>query len=84
MQAICDRLGPGTINVFLQRWFSWLPLPFTDADRDAGYWWETSMRQIEFTQTARSANSKSLRFEGIAGTHTGRLKLDTDVKNSGT
>jgi hypothetical protein len=51
LQAICDRLGPGTINVFLQRWFSRLPLPFTDADRDAGYWWETSMRQIEISRT---------------------------------
>jgi hypothetical protein len=28
-----------------------LPLPFTDADRDAGYWWETSMRQIETSRT---------------------------------
>ena len=24
--------------------------PFTDADRDAGYWWETSMRQAEFAR----------------------------------
>ncbi|HEX3650174.1 MAG TPA: hypothetical protein VHV49_17235 [Pseudonocardiaceae bacterium] len=22
LQAICDRLGPGTINVFFQRWMS--------------------------------------------------------------
>lgn len=29
-QAICDRLGPGVINVFRQRWFSRLPLPFTN------------------------------------------------------
>jgi hypothetical protein len=51
LQAICDRLGPGTINVFVQRWLARLPLPFTDADRDAGYWWETSMRQIEVART---------------------------------
>lgn len=51
LQAICDRLGPGTINVFVQRWLSVLPQPFTDADRDAGYWWETSMRQVEFSRT---------------------------------
>ena len=51
LQAICDRLGPGTINVFVQRWLARLPLPFTDADRDAGYWWETSMRQIEMSRT---------------------------------
>jgi hypothetical protein len=51
LQAICDRLGPGAINVFVQRWLTRLPQPFTDADRDAGYWWETSMRQIETSRT---------------------------------
>jgi hypothetical protein len=51
LQEICDRLGPGTINVFVQRWLAVLPQPFTDADRDAGYWWETSMRQVEFSRT---------------------------------
>jgi hypothetical protein len=51
LQAICDRLGPGTIEVFFQRWMSRLPLPLTDADRDAGYWWELSMRQIEVSRT---------------------------------
>jgi hypothetical protein len=28
-----------------------LPLPLTDADRDAGYWWELSMRQTETSRT---------------------------------
>jgi hypothetical protein len=51
LQAICDRLGPGTITVFFQRWMSRLPLPLTDADRAAGYWWELSMRQIEVSRT---------------------------------
>ena len=51
LQAICDRLGPGTINVFFQRWMSVLPLPLSDADRAAGYWWELSMRQIEASRT---------------------------------
>jgi hypothetical protein len=51
LQAICDRLGPGTIEVFFQRWMSVLPLPLTAADRDAGYWWELSMRQIETSRT---------------------------------
>lgn len=27
LQAICDRLGPGTITVFFERWMSHLPLP---------------------------------------------------------
>ena len=51
LQEICDRLGPGTINVFVQRWLSRLPLPFGNTDRAAGYWWETSMRQIEISRT---------------------------------
>ncbi len=51
LQAICDRLGPGTINVFFERWTSRPPLPLTSADRDAGYWWELSMRQIETSRT---------------------------------
>ena len=51
LQAICDRLGPGTINVFAERWLTILPTPLTDADRAAGYWWELSMRQIEVSRT---------------------------------
>jgi hypothetical protein len=51
LQAICDRLGPGAITVFAERWWSILPLPLTDHDRAAGYWWEVSMRQIEVSRT---------------------------------
>ena len=51
LQAICDRLGPGTLGVFFERWMSRLPLPLGPADRAAGYWWELSMRQIEVSRT---------------------------------
>ena len=51
LQAICDRPGPATIGVFFERWMSRLPLPLTEADRAAGYWWELSMRQIEVSRT---------------------------------
>jgi hypothetical protein len=51
LQQICDRLSAGTINVFVQRWLARLPMPFGATDRDAGYWWETSMRQIETSRT---------------------------------
>ena len=47
LQAICDRLGPGAIQVFAERWWAILPLPLTEHDRVAGYWWELSMRQVE-------------------------------------
>ncbi len=51
LQAICDRLGPGVIRVFAERWWSILPLPLTEHDRAGGYWWELSMRQIETSRT---------------------------------
>jgi len=51
LQEVCDRLGAGTINVFVQRWLARLPLPFGHVDRDAGYWWEASMRQVEIART---------------------------------
>jgi hypothetical protein len=51
LQEICDRLGPGTIGVFFERWMSQLPLPLTEHDRTDGYWWELSMRQVEVSRT---------------------------------
>jgi hypothetical protein len=51
LQEICDRLGPATITVFLERWWARLPLPLTAADRTGGYWWDTSMRQVEVSRT---------------------------------
>jgi hypothetical protein len=51
LQEICDRLQPGTIEVFAQRWLARLPLPFGPADQRAGYWWEISMRQVEVSRT---------------------------------
>jgi hypothetical protein len=51
LQTICDRLGPGTIGVFFERWMSRLPVPLTEHDRAAGYSWELSMRQIEVSRT---------------------------------
>ncbi len=51
LQAICDRLGPGTVQVWFERWMARIPLPLTSADREAGYWWELSMRQTETSRT---------------------------------
>jgi hypothetical protein len=51
LQAICDRLGPGAIRVFAERWWQVLPLPLSEHDRAAGYWWELSMRQVETSRT---------------------------------
>jgi hypothetical protein len=51
LQRICDALQPGTINVFFQRWLARLPLPLGPKDRNAGYWWECSMAQVEVSRT---------------------------------
>ena len=51
LQAICDRFGPGTVQVWSGRWMARLPLPLTGAGRDAGYWRELSMRQVETSRT---------------------------------
>ena len=51
LQRICDVLQPGTIEVFFQGWLHRLPLPLGPADRQAGYWWECSMAQVEVSRT---------------------------------
>ena len=51
LQAICDRLGPDQINALLDKWLAILPDPFTDADRTAGYRYEISVLQAEFSLT---------------------------------
>jgi len=51
LQDICGRLQPGTIEVFAQRWMHRIPMPFGSTDRDAGYWWECSMRQVGVSRT---------------------------------
>jgi hypothetical protein len=52
LQEICDRFGPGVVQVWFQRWMAQLPLPLDPArDRDAGFWWELSMRQVEVSRT---------------------------------
>ena len=51
LQAVCDRLGPGDVQGFFDRWITRIPTPFTPDDHRAGYWWELSMRQVEVSRT---------------------------------
>ena len=51
LQRICDTLTSGKIRVFCERWWARLPLPLTEADRGAGYWWDISLRQVEVSRT---------------------------------
>lgn len=68
LQAICDRLGPGVIRVFAERWWARLPLPLAARDRDAGYWWDISMRQVEVATTIVFSAPRHARsfFEALA------------------
>ena len=47
LQHICDRFGPADVRAFFERWMAIIPRPFTDGDRQAGYFWDLSMRQVE-------------------------------------
>jgi len=51
LQAICDALGPAHIYALLEKWLTRLPDPFTDADRAAGYRYQVSVLQAEFSLT---------------------------------
>jgi hypothetical protein len=51
LQAICDRFGPSDVQGFFDRWMSVIPLPLTAEDKNAGYFWELSMRQVEVSRT---------------------------------
>jgi hypothetical protein len=68
LQEICDRFGPGVIRVFAERWWTRLPLPLSTRDRDAGYWWDISMRQVEYATTLVFTAPRHARafFEALA------------------
>ncbi|MGH8732968.1 MAG: hypothetical protein ACREVB_04735, partial [Burkholderiales bacterium] len=51
LQRICDAIGPADVQRLFRRWMARLPLPLSEADRSAGYDWQLSMRQIEFSRT---------------------------------
>lgn len=51
LQKICDSFGPEHIDALLRKWLRILPNPFTDDDETAGYRYELSMLQTEFSLT---------------------------------
>ena len=51
LQRIRDRLGEEQIDALLRKWLARLPHPFTAADRAAGYRYELSILQAEFSLT---------------------------------
>src|ERR1700756_1590207 len=51
LQAICDGLSAAKIDALLRKWLRLLPHPFTGADRKAGYRYDISILQAEFSTT---------------------------------
>jgi hypothetical protein len=51
LQAICHSLGPAQIDALLRKWLARLPHPFSPADRAAGYRYDISILQAEFSLT---------------------------------
>lgn len=51
LQVICDQLGPDQIDALLRKWLAILPHPFSPADRAAGYRYQLSVLQAEFSLT---------------------------------
>jgi hypothetical protein len=51
VQAICDGLTAEAIDKLVRKWLARLPHPFTPADRAAGYRYQLSVLQAEFSLT---------------------------------
>jgi hypothetical protein len=51
LQQICDSLDAASIETFFARWLAILPSPYTQDDRNAGYHYQLSLLQIEFSLT---------------------------------
>ena len=51
LQRTCDRLDSEQIDGLLRKWLGRLPHPFTGADRRAGYRYDISVLQAEFSLT---------------------------------
>jgi hypothetical protein len=51
LQKICEGLSAARIDALLRKWLRLLPHPFTGADRKAGYRYDISILQAEFSLT---------------------------------
>src|ERR1700687_3822086 len=51
MQRVCDELSAGKIDRLLRKWLKRLPHPFPPRDRAAGYRYDLSILQAEFSLT---------------------------------
>src|SRR5262249_8491196 len=69
LQTICDSLSAAKIDALLRKWLRLLPHPFTGADRKAGYRYDISILQAEFslTQVLDQPVHGRLFFEQVIG-----------------
>jgi hypothetical protein len=51
LQQLCDGLSAAKIDALLRKWLARLPHPFTAQDRKAGYRYDASILQAEFSLT---------------------------------
>jgi hypothetical protein len=51
LQELCDGLSASQSDALLRKWLARLPHPFTDQDRKAGYRYDLSILQAEFSLT---------------------------------
>jgi hypothetical protein len=51
LQQLCDKLSAETIEALVRKWLRLLPHPFSRKDRAAGYRYEISILQAEFSLT---------------------------------
>ena len=51
LQSVCQQLGAEQIDGLLRRWLARLPHPFSAQDRQAGYRYDLSILQAEFSLT---------------------------------
>jgi hypothetical protein len=70
LQRICDGLGARQIQALVDKWLALLPNPFTSADTAAGYEYNVSMLQVEFslTQMLDAPTSGRVFFENVINT----------------
>ena len=73
LQAICDRFGPADVQGFFDRWITRIPIPLTSDDREAGYFWDLSMRQVEVCRTLVFDDPRRARgfFESLVSDNVG-------------
>ena len=53
LQQLCDGLSAHKIDALLRKWLTRIPHPFTPEDRAAGYRYDISILQAEFSQPSQ-------------------------------